>query len=119
MMSSQERKIRVDQTKRVFNAIAKLLRKGSGSYRYLIYDMLGFNPGDYINLLDGLYITNAIVDYEQLKEDYEKLKRDYKMAELTIEKLTKQPYNYGIRVHTYFTPDDLKKGFMCDDEHNI
>ena len=119
MTGDKEKEIRVDQTKKVFNAIVKLLHDGSGSYRYLIYDMLGFDAENYIDLLDGLYITNAIVDYEQLKEDYEKLKRDYQIAELAIEKLTKQPYNYGIRVHTYFTPDDLKKGFMCDDEHNI
>lgn len=34
----------------------------SGTYRYLIYDRLGFGPDAYAVLMDGLYISNFIHD---------------------------------------------------------
>lgn len=114
MRAKREKEIRLDQTQKVFKAIAGILKDGSCSYRYLIYDILGFGPEAYVDLMDGLYITNAVVDYETLKEDYARLERDYQMAELTIEKLVKQPYIYGIRLNSWFTPEDLKKGFECN-----
>ena len=114
MRAKKEYEIRVDQTKKVFEAIAGLLKEGSCSYRYLIYDILGFKPDAYAELMAGLYVTNSIVDYETLKEDYARLERDYQMAELTIEKMVKQPYIYGIRLNSWITPEDLKKGFECN-----
>ena len=37
--------IRKDQTKKVFDVLAKMINGDGGSYRYLIYDELGFMDG--------------------------------------------------------------------------
>ena len=63
-----EEQIRLDQTKKVFEALEQVIKTGSCSYRYLIYDMLGFSPIHYQDLISGLTITNAIVELEELRE---------------------------------------------------
>ena len=63
-MNKEEQEIRLDQTKKVFEVLADAIKNGSISYRNLIYDKLGFN-GYYADLIDGLTITNAIVDLEE------------------------------------------------------
>ncbi len=63
-LETKEQDIRLDQTKKVFKALADAITNGSISYRDLIYDKLGFN-GYYDELIDGLTITNAIVDLEE------------------------------------------------------
>ena len=63
-LETKEQDIRLDQTKKVFKALADAITNGSISYRDLIYDKLGFN-GYYADLIDGLTITNAIVDLEE------------------------------------------------------
>lgn len=63
--------IRLDQTKKVFDAIAKAIKEGSCSYRHLIYDELGFLGVNYEELLSGMTITNAICDLEELREQHE------------------------------------------------
>lgn len=70
-----EEEIRLDQTKKVFEALADFVINGSGSYRYLIYDKLGFECKDYADLIAGLTITNAIVELEDLREENQKLKQ--------------------------------------------
>lgn len=51
------------QTKKVFDTIAKLItNKESCSYRYLIYDLLGFDKSAYEPLSSGMTITNLLVD---------------------------------------------------------
>lgn len=60
--------IRLDQTKKVFDAICYILKEGSCTYRYLIYDLLGFKTENYIDLIKGLEITNAIVELEELRK---------------------------------------------------
>lgn len=60
--------IRLDQTKKVFEAICYILKEGSCTYRYLIYDLLGFKTENYIDLIKGLEITNAIVELEELRK---------------------------------------------------
>lgn len=63
-----EESIRLDQTKRIFDIIAKLIINGeSCSYRDLIYDLLGFE-GYYYELINGLAITNLLCDYQELKK---------------------------------------------------
>ena len=63
-LEEKEQEIRLDQTKKVFKVLAEAITNGSISYRDLIYDKLGFN-GYYADLIDGLTITNAIVDLEE------------------------------------------------------
>ena len=70
-----EQEIRLDQTKKVFKSIANLISNNKTcTYRYLIYDILGFNSGDYVDLLDGILITNMLVDYNDLKDKNKRLK---------------------------------------------
>lgn len=64
-------KIRLDQTKKVFDTIAKVIKEGSCSYRHLIYDELGFEGKYYEELISGMTITNAICDLEELREQHE------------------------------------------------
>ena len=62
-----EEDIRLDQTKEVFETLANILNTESCSYRYLIYDLLGFKEENYIDLIAGMSITNAIIELEELK----------------------------------------------------
>lgn len=62
-----EEDIRLDQTKEVFETLANILNTESCSYRYLIYDLLGFKKENYIDLIAGMSITNAIVELEELE----------------------------------------------------
>lgn len=62
-----EEDIRLDQTKEVFETLANILNTESCSYRYLIYDLLGFKEENYIDLIAGMSITNAIVELEELE----------------------------------------------------
>ncbi len=73
--------IRLDQTKKVFDIIANIIKEGSCSYRHLIYDELGFYGVNYEELLSGMIITNAICDLEDLKVQHEEDLKE-------IEKLT-------------------------------
>ena len=53
----------------VFDAIKSHINEG-GTYRYLIYDRLGFKPDAYINLLSsGMYISNFIHNARKQNED--------------------------------------------------
>ncbi len=64
----EEKMIRLDQTRKVFKVLADLIQtKETCSYRYLIYDLLGFEGYAYTMLLDGLAITNHLVEYEELE----------------------------------------------------
>lgn len=98
MKKMEEYDIRLDQTKKVLDTIATLIKDGGCSYRCLIYDLLGFKTDAYVPLISGLAVTNMLCDYEELKEDYRVLERDYKMLEWTLNKLVNQPYVYGIRL---------------------
>lgn len=71
-----EEEIRLDQTKKVFKALADFINNESGSYRYLIYDKLGFKYEDYAELIAGMTITNAIVKLEDLQREIE-IKNEY------------------------------------------
>ena len=70
-----EEEIRLDQTKKVFDMLALLIKNNETcSYRYLIYDMLGFDESAYVELISGLAITNKLVECETQKELLNKIK---------------------------------------------
>lgn len=72
-MSDEE--IRLDQTKKVFDMLALLIKNNETcSYRYLIYDMLGFDESAYAELISGMAITNKLVECETQKEVLDKIK---------------------------------------------
>lgn len=68
-LKEEEFRIRLDQTKKVFEALTSILKEGSCSYRALIYDKLGFTPECYEELIAGMNITNAFVLLEDYKEN--------------------------------------------------
>lgn len=69
--------IRKDQTKKVFDVLAKMINRDGGSYRYLIYDELGFMDG-YGDLISGLAITNAICELNEYRNLKNYLKQKIK-----------------------------------------
>jgi len=69
----KEFEIRLDQTQKVFDTLANIINTESCTYRYLIYDLLGFD-GYYGTLINGLTITNAIVELEELRRENTELK---------------------------------------------
>ena len=76
-MNRHEYEIRKDQTKKVFDVLAEMINEGGGSYRYLIYDELGFMDG-YVDLISGLAITNAICELEECRNLKSYLKQKIK-----------------------------------------
>lgn len=82
-LESQFENVKLEQTKKVFNAITNILNNGSCTYRYFIYNLLGFEPKDYADLIEGMNITNAIVD---LEEQGNKQKKFIKYLENEIER---------------------------------
>ena len=76
-MNRHEYEIRKDQTKKVFDVLAEMINEGGGSYRYLIYDELGFMDG-YVDLISGLAITNAICELEECRSLKSYLKQKIK-----------------------------------------
>ena len=76
-MNRHEYEIRKDQTKKVFDVLAEMINGGGGSYRYLIYDELGFMDG-YVDLISGLAITNAICELEECRSLKSYLKQKIK-----------------------------------------
>ena len=74
-----DKEIRLDQTKKVFEVLAKLIsEKETCTYRYLIYDLLGFavEDGAYMELIDGMTITNFLVDVENMREELQNLREE-------------------------------------------
>ena len=63
-LEEKEQEIRLDQTKKVFKVLAEAITNCSISYRDLIYD----------ELIDGLTITNAIVDLEEKDKVIDEIK---------------------------------------------
>lgn len=76
-MNRCEYEIRKDQTREVFDVLAEMINGDGGSYRYLIYDKLGFMDG-YVDLISGLAITNAICELEECRSLKSYLKQKIK-----------------------------------------
>lgn len=54
---------KLEQTKKVFDTLSELInKKESCSYRYLIYDLLNFDKSAYSELINGMTVTNFLVE---------------------------------------------------------
>ena len=81
--------IRKDQTKKVFDVLAKMINGDGGSYRYLIYDELGFMDG-YVDLISGLAITNAICELNEYRNLRNYLKQKIKECDEHIKHISQK-----------------------------
>ena len=88
-MNQIEYEIRKDQTRKVFDVLAEMINGGGGSYRYLIYDKLGFMDG-YVDLISGLAITNAICDVQEYRELAVYLKQKIKECDDYVEHISQE-----------------------------
>lgn len=64
--------IRAETTEQVFKAVCEHMA-GGGTYRYLIYNRLGFAPEYYTQLTSGLAVSNFICDALEWKSALERL----------------------------------------------
>ena len=92
-----EYEIRKDQTKKVFDVLAKMINGDGGSYRYLIYNELGFMDG-YVDLISGLAITNAICELEECRSLKNYLKQKIKECDDYVKHISQE-----VRKLTYRT----------------
>lgn len=92
-----EYEIRKDQTKKVFDVLAKMINGDGGSYRYLIYDELGFMDG-YVDLISGLAITNAICELNEYRNLRNYLKQKIKECDDYVKHISQE-----VRKLTYRT----------------
>ena len=92
-----EYEIRKDQTKKVFDVLAKMINGDGGSYRYLIYDELGFMDG-YVDLISGLAITNAICELNEYRNLKNYLKQKIKECDDYVKYISQE-----VRKLTYRT----------------
>lgn len=88
-MNRDEYEIRKDQTRKVFDVLAEMINGDGGSYRYLIYDKLGFMDG-YMDLISGLAITNAICDVQEYRELAVYLKQKIKECDEHIKHISQE-----------------------------
>lgn len=108
-MNKYEYEIRKDQTRKVFDVLAEMLNGDGGSYRYLIYDKLGFMDG-YVDLISGLAITNAICDVEEYRELAVYLKQKIKECDDHIKYISQKVKMLGRRANgsTFVATEVLK-----------
>ena len=92
-----EYEIRKDQTGKVFDVLAKMINGDGGSYRYLIYDELGFMD-EYVDLISGLAITNAICELEEYRNLRNYLKQKIKECDDYVKHISQE-----VRKLTYRT----------------
>lgn len=81
--------IRKDQTKKVFDVLAEMINGDGGSYRYLIYDELGFMDG-YVDLISGLAITNAICELNEYRNLRNYLKQKIKECDDYVKHISQE-----------------------------
>ena len=101
-----EYEIRKDQTKKVFDVLAKMINGDGGSYRYLIYDELGFMD-EYVDLISGLAITNAICELNEYRNLKNYLKQKIKEHDDYVKHISQE-----VRKLTYRTSD---KTFLANE----
>lgn len=92
-----EYEIRKDQTRKVFDVLAKMINGDGGSYRYLIYDELGFMD-EYVDLISGLDITNAICELNEYRNLRNYLKQKIKECDDYVKHISQE-----VRKLTYRT----------------
>ena len=101
-----EYEIRKDQTKKVFDVLAKMINGDGGSYRYLIYDELGFMDG-YVDLISGLAITNAICELEEHRNLRNYLKQKIKECDDYVKHIS-QEVTYRTSGKTFLANEIMK-----------
>lgn len=110
-----EEEIRLDQTKKVFEAIADIITNGSCTYRYLIYDMLSFKTEHYVDLMSGLTITNAIVDLEDFQQENKQLKEVIEEArKYIIEELLENDLEWERKKGGCISGSDLPSHYIIE-----
>lgn len=98
--------IRKDQTKKVFDVLAKMINGDGGSYRYLIYDELGFMDG-YVDLISGLAITNAICELNEYRNLRNYLKQKIKECDDYVKHIS-QEVTYRASGKTFLANEIMK-----------
>lgn len=98
--------IRKDQTKKVFDVLAKMINGDGGSYRYLIYDELGFMDG-YVDLISGLAITNAICELNEYRNLRNYLKQKIKECDDYVKHIS-QEVTYRTSGKTFLANEIMK-----------
>lgn len=101
-----EYEIRKDQTKKVFDVLAKMINGDGGSYRYLIYDELGFMD-EYVDLISGLAITNAICELEEHRNLRNYLKQKIKECDDYVKHIS-QEVTYRTSGKTFLANEIMK-----------
>ena len=91
-----EYEIRKDQTKKVFDVLAKMINGDGGSYRYLIYDELGFMD-EYVDLISGLAITNAICELNEYRNLRNYLKQKIKECDDYMKHISQEVRKFAYR----------------------
>lgn len=105
-MNRHEYEIRKDQTKKVFDVLAEMINGGGGSYRYLIYDELGFMDG-YVDLISGLDITNAICELNEYRNLRNYLKQKIKECDDYVKHIS-QELTYRTSGKTFLANEIMK-----------
>lgn len=105
-MNRCEYEIRKDQTKRVFDVLAEMINGEGGSYRYLIYDELGFMDG-YMDLISGLAITNAICELNEHRNLKNYLKQKIKECDDYVKHIS-QEVTYRTSGKTFLANEIMK-----------
>lgn len=82
-----EEKIRVEQTRKVFEAIVDALDEGGCSYRELTFEKLGFDT-DYLgDLLSGVTVANAINELEMYRKKIPEIEKDREKKAIMLNRL--------------------------------
>lgn len=116
-MNQIEYEIRKDQTRKVFDVLAEMVNGDGGSYRYLIYDKLGFMDG-YVDLISGLAITNAICDVQEYKELAVYLKQKIKECDDYVKHISQEVKK--LKYQTYgktFLANEIMKSTVAQETY--
>lgn len=105
-MNRSEYEIRKDQTRKVFDVLAKMINGDGGSYRYLIYDELGFMD-EYVDLISGLAITNAICELNEYRNLKNYLKQKIKECDDYVKHIS-QEVTYRTSGKTFLANEIMK-----------
>lgn len=116
-MNRHEYEIRKDQTRKVFDVLAEMINGGGGSYRYLIYDKLGFMNG-YVDLISGLAITNAICELEECRSLKSYLKQKIKEHDDYVEYISQKARQLKYRTNgKTFLANEIMKSTVAKETY--
>lgn len=116
-MNQIEYEIRKDQTRKVFDVLAEMINGDGGSYRYLIYDKLGFMDG-YVDLISGLAITNAICDVQEYRELAAYLKQKIKECDDYVKHISQEVKKLKYRTYgKTFLANEIMKSTVAQETY--